>query len=200
MRAMLSASKSMGGNFPKASKRPQSKRLCNYFRDGGTCPYGAKCKFSHGSDWSRSETRSLTNRFAVLADLGDATSRDQMVAAVLRFYDSEHDGCQRMAALTGALSQALRTGTMLTVDTVTDLISEMSEVNQRGKVVGATVIDSAINSVPEASDNVISGSVANRKSPDVHRKSQQKFGEVTGSGQPKRPRPTCTIRKSHSPS
>ena len=37
------------------------------------------------------ETGSVTNRFVVLADLGGATSRDQMVAAGLRFYIAEEE-------------------------------------------------------------------------------------------------------------
>ena len=77
-----------------------------------------------------SETRPLANRFDVLADLGDATPTDGGPNGcwVLRFCDNEHDGCQRMAALAGALShaQTLLTGRVLTVDTMADLISEMA--------------------------------------------------------------------------
>ena len=53
----------------------------------------------------------------------------------------------------------------------------------RGRAAGELVNDSAINSVPVASDKVNSGSVANRKSQESHKKSQQKFGEVKLSGQ-----------------
>ena len=53
----------------------------------------------------------------------------------------------------------------------------------RGRATGELVNDSAINYVPVAFDKVNSGSVANRKSQESHKKSQQKFGEVKLSGQ-----------------
>ena len=74
--------------------------LCKYFRDNGNCNFGDKCIFSHDES---ADGRADTNPFGVLSDLRDSDERDQTVAAVLRFWDSEADSVGALDLLLSAL-------------------------------------------------------------------------------------------------
>jgi hypothetical protein len=71
-------------------KGRKAKKLCSFFRDNGSCKYGAQCHFSHGAGLGDDIVSS--NRFAVLSDLSDANEKDRLVCAVLRFYDGAGAG------------------------------------------------------------------------------------------------------------
>ena len=107
---------------PKPKPKTQRKKLCNFFRDNGSCRYGAQCHFSHGRG---PDTASESdNRFSVLADMSDANEKDQLICAVTRFYDGKRG---RLVELYSQVLEQAALTKLVTKTAMVSLIEDMED-------------------------------------------------------------------------
>ena len=163
--AAVSRAVTKAGGFAKP--RPRSKKapgLCKYFRDNGNCRFGDKCIFSHGES---TDGCADDNLFGVLSDLRDSDERDQMVAAVLRFWDGEADSVGALDLLLSVLEQAAATMTV-TRTQMEDLMNDFDLVRPRVLPVGPVEVlvhqsDESGCSLAEPTIESVARELANKK-------------------------------------
>jgi len=123
--AAVSRAVSKAGGFSSKPKNKKAPALCKLFLIDGNCRFGDKCIFSHG-DRNDDLAYSDVNPFGALAELKEASERDQMLAAVARFWDGNKQPEEVFGVYLGVLRQAARLRKTVTKPQMMALLSALS--------------------------------------------------------------------------